>query len=214
MNASRLLTLLGLLAGTIGLVVQFVISMQSYLADGRDIPGALGTFFTYYTILSNIVLVLIYLSEINAAPWLAIFRSPILRGTMVAVMLLVMTFVYFVLRHLSTLSGLFLVCDTILHYVTPSVYALWWLTSARHGALNWRDLPIMLAPTFVYFLYAMARGAWVGEYPYPILNAIKLGYPQVLLNAVYMTIGLGLLVAAVIGIDKLLSRKSLGTATP
>ena len=50
------------------------------------------------------------------------------------------------------------------------------------------------------------RGAWVQEYPYPILNAIELGYPQVLLNAVYMTAGLGVLTLIVIAVDGLLGR--------
>ena len=58
MNIARLLTLLGFVVGAAALILQFVISMQAYLAAGRDIPGALGMFFTYYTILTNIVLVL------------------------------------------------------------------------------------------------------------------------------------------------------------
>ena len=44
------------------------------------------------------------------------------------------------------------------------------------------------------------------QYPYPILNAIKLGYPAVLLNAVYMTAGLTVLVAIVIALDQFLAR--------
>ena len=209
MNGRRLLTLIGLLIGATGLVVQFVISMQAYLADGRDIPGALGTFFAYYTILTNIVLVLIYLSELTTTPRLELFRRPIVRGMMAANIALVMIFVYFVLRHLSVLSGLFLVCDYILHSITPTLYVIWWAAVARHGTLRLANIPVMLAPTFVYFLYAMARGAWVQEYPYPILNAIKLGYPQVLLNAVYMTIGLGLLCVGVILLDQWLGKRQV-----
>ena len=98
-------------------------------------------------------------------------------------------------------------CDTLLHYATPIIYLVWWLSVARHGTLGFRNMPAMLVPTLIYFLYAMARGAWVREYPYPILNAIKLGYGQVLLNAVYMTIGLGVLVAAVILVDRALQRR-------
>lgn len=210
MPAGRVLAVIGLLVGAIGLVVQFVISMQAYAAQGRDVPGALGQFFSYYTILTNIVLVLIYLSDLSAARWLAIFRHPVLRGMMAANIALVMLFVYFVLRHLSVLEGLFLICDYILHYVTPVVYVIWWCAVARHGTLRLSHLPLMLAPTFVYFLYAMARGAWVGEYPYPILNAIRLGYPQVLLNGLGMTIGLGVLMALVVLLDGWLGKRRAG----
>jgi hypothetical protein len=207
MPAARMIAVLGLVVGGIGLVVQFVISMQAYAQNGRDVFGALGMFFSYYTILTNIILVLIYASEISTAGWLEVFRHPVVRGMMAANIALVMLFVYFVLRHLSVLEGLFLICDYILHYITPVLYVIWWCAGARHGALRWSHVPVMLVPTFVYFLYAMARGAWVQEYPYPILNAIRLGYPQVLLNAMGMTLGLAVLMVFVVLIDGWLGKR-------
>ena len=207
MNPRRLLTWLGLLSGAGGLVLQFVISMQAYAAAGRDIPGALGTFFSYYTILTNLILVLIYLSEVTDFRWLDPFRHPVLRGFMAACIALVGIYVFLVLRHLAVLDGLFLLADNILHYLCPILYLLWWIAAQRHGMLRWAHLPVMLAPTLVYFVYTMARGLWVQEYPYPILNAIKLGYPQVLLNAAYMTVGLAVLVGIVIALDQVLVRQ-------
>lgn len=207
-NPRLLLTWLGLLFGGGGLVLQFVIAMQSYLDSGRDIPGALGTFFAFYTILTNIVLVLIYLSEVTPTRWLELFRHPVLRAMMAANIALVMLFVYFVLSKLYAFEGLPELADRILHYLTPLLYILWWLVGQRHGALKWANLPIMLLPTLVYFIYIMARGAWVQEYPYPILNVLQLGYGQVLLNALYMCIGLAVLCAIVIALDILLARQS------
>ena len=204
---ARVLAWLGLLVGVVALVLQFVISMQAYLAAGRDVPGALGTFFSYYTILSNIVLVLIYLSELTNWRWLELFRKLDVTGMMVANMILVMTFVHFFLRGLGPLGGLFLLCDTLLHYVTPIILIVWWLVAVRHGPLLIRRVPIMLLPTFVYFLYIVARGAWVHEYPYPVLDVTRLGYAHVLLNAVYLTVGLGALMLLVIGVDELLGRR-------
>ncbi|KRA45619.1 Pr6Pr family membrane protein [Devosia sp. Root635] len=207
-NPRTLLTWLGLLFGAAGLVLQFTISMQAMLGSGRDVFGSLGAFFSYYTILTNIILVLIYLSELLPAAGLALFRHPVIRGMMAANIALVALYVFFVLRFLTALSDLFLLADIILHYLCPVLYLLWWLVAQKHGRLRWANLPLMLAPTLVYFLYAMARGAWVQEYPYPILNAIKLGYPQVALNAVYMTSGLAVLTLAVIALDRLLARPS------
>jgi len=205
-NPRHLLTWLGLAFGVGGLGLQFVISMQSYLANGRDIFGAMGMFFSYYTILTNIILVLIYLSEVLPANWLSLFRRPLVRGMMAANIALVSIYVFLVLRHLAVLEDLFLLADTILHYLCPVLYLLWWLVVQRHGLLRWANLPVMLAPTLVYFIYAMARGLWVQEYPYPILNAIKLGYGAVLLNAVYMTVALGVLTIIVIALDQVLGR--------
>ena len=203
-----LLTWLGLLFGAAGLVLQFTISMQSMLGSGRDVFGSLGAFFSYYTILTNIILVLIYLSEVLPTARLALFRRPVVRGMMAANIALVALYVFFVLRFLASLTGLFQLADNILHYLCPALYLLWWLTAQPHGHLRWSNLPFMLAPTVAYFVYAMARGLWVQEYPYPILNAIELGYGQVLFNALYMTASLSVLILAVIALDGLLARQT------
>ena len=204
----KLLTWLGLGVGIVALVLQFTLSMQAYAAAGRDIPGALGTFFAFYTILTNVVLVLIYLSAVTPWPWLDLFRSPVTRGMMAANIALVTLYVYFVLRFLGTLTGLSQLADTLLHYLAPTLYILWWLAAQPHGSLKWANLPAMLVPTLVYFLYILARGAWVTEYPYPILAVNQIGYGPVFLNALYMLIGLGLLTLIVIALDQILARLS------
>lgn len=203
----KLLTWLGLFFGAAGLMLQFWLSMQLAFANGRDWPGFLGHFFAFYTILSNVILVLIYLSEVLPTPRLALFRRPVVRGMMVANIALVALYVYLVLRHLNALEGLNQLADTILHYLCPTLYLLWWLVAQPRGALRWGDLPAMLLPTLVYFIYILARGVWVQQYPYPILNTIELGYGQVLLNAAYMAVGLGALCAIVIALDGLLARQ-------
>jgi len=200
-NPRKLLIGLGLAAGVAGLVLQFVISMQVYLAAGRDIPGALGTFFTFYTILTNIALVLVYLSEILSTPRLELFRRPVTRGMLAASIALVSLYVFIVLRHLYALTGLFQLADTLLHYVCPLLYLLWWAIASPHGQLRWRDLPHMLAPTMLYFVAIMLRGVWVKEYPYPFMSAGPDGYGPVLLNTAYITLGLAVLCAVVIALD-------------
>ena len=205
-NPRKLLTWLGLLFGAAGLVLQFWLSMQLAFANGRDVPGFLGHFFAFYTILTNIVLVLVYLSEVLPSARLALFRRPLVRGLMAANIALVALYVYFVLRHLNTLDGLDQLADTILHYLCPTLYLLWWAVAQPHGALRWSNLPAMLLPTLVYFIYIMARGVWVQQYPYPILNVVEHGYPQVLLNAVYMSVALAVLCLATIALDRVLGR--------
>lgn len=205
-NPRTLLTWLGLLFGAGGLVLQFVLSMQLASENGRDFPGFLGHFFAFYTILTNIVLVLIYLSDVLPTPRLALFQRPLVRGLMAANIALVGLYVYFVLRHLHVLEGLYELADTILHYLCPTLYLLWWLVSQKHGQLRWNQLPLMLLPTLVYFLYILARGVWVQQYPYPVLDVVNLGYGQVSLNALFMGSALALLCAGVITADKLIAR--------
>jgi hypothetical protein len=212
-SSRKLLTWLGLLMGATGLILQFSLSLQVANAAGRDFAGFLGHFFAFYTILTNVVLVLIYASQLWPKAPLALFRRPVVRGFMAANIALVGLYVFFVLRFVNPLSGVFLAADMILHYVCPTIYVLWWLLTLRHALLRWVDLPVMLLPTLVYFLYIVARGVWVEEYPYPFLNAIKLGYPQVLLYSLYMAIGLAVLCLAVIALDKSLGRRRLAPSS-
>jgi hypothetical protein len=205
-NPRKLLTGLGLAAGTAGLLIEFVFSMQISLAAGRDIPGALGSFFAFYTILTNIVLVLIYLSEVLPTQRLAIFRHPVTRGSMVACITLVSLYVFFVLRHLYAPTGLLELSDRLLHYVAPLVYILWWVIGQPHGQLRWSNLPVMLLPTLIYFVVVMLRGVWLHRYPYPFMNIDELGIGAVLLGALFMAAGLAALSALVIALDHFLTR--------
>jgi len=204
----RLLVGLGLFFGVIGLVLQFVLAMQAYLAAGRDVPGALGTFFAYYTILTNIGMVLAYLSAITTTPRLDLFRRPLTRATLAASVVLVTLYVHFVLSHLVTLEGLYDLADRMLHYLTPVLFVLWWIITPPRGVLRWQKLPWMLVPTLVYFALVLIRGVWVGEYPYPMLDVVGLGYAQVFLNAIFIAIGLAVLSAITIALDHLLARLS------
>ncbi|HTN63898.1 MAG TPA: Pr6Pr family membrane protein [Devosia sp.] len=206
-NPRILLPWIGLAVGIGGLGLQFSLSMPAYAALGKDIPGSLGTFLAFYTILTNIVLVLVYLSVVTPWRWLDLFRHPITRGLMAANIALVMLYVYFVLRHLGVvLEGQALTADNMLHYLAPILYILWWLIAQPHGALKWANLPLMLTPTLAYLVYILARGAWVTEYPYPILAVNKIGYAAVLLNSAYMTVALAVLMAITIAADMILAR--------
>ena len=205
-NPRKLLTGLGLAAGTAGLLIEFVFSMQISLAAGRDIPGILGSFFSFYTILTNIVLVLIYLSEVLPTQRLALFRHPVTRGSMVACITLVSLYVFFVLRHLYAPTGLLELSDRLLHYVAPLLYLLWWVIGQPHGQLRWSNLPVMLLPTLIYFVVVMMRGVWLHRYPYPFMNIDELGIGAVLLGALFMAAGLAVLSALVIALDHFLTR--------
>jgi hypothetical protein len=202
----KLLPALGLAIGLAGLLLQLYISMQAYIAAGRDIPGALGAFCAYYTVLTNCVLVLIYLSEVLPAAGLQIFRHPVVRASMAACIALVSIYVVFVLRFLYTLTGLSRLADTLLHYVAPLLYLIWWAIAQPHGLLRWSNIPVMLAPTLVYFVLIMLRGVWVQEYPYPFMDAAELGYSGVLVGALMLATGLAVLAATIIGLDRILSR--------
>ncbi len=199
-------TWIGLIVGLGALILQFSLSIPLRMSNGDTIFGALIYFFTFYTILTNIMLVLIYASDLWPREALSWWRSPVTRGMMAAVMILVCLFYHFFLAGTWNPQGWFKVADVTLHYVTPIFYLLWWVVFTWHGKLKFSHIPVMLLPSTIWLIYAMIRGAIVTEYPYPILEAHKLGYGQVAINVVAVLAGVTVLCAVIVAVDRALTR--------
>jgi hypothetical protein len=197
---------IGLIVGGAALILQISLTIPARLTTGDTLIGAVVYFFTFYTILTNIMLVLIYVSDLWPRESLRWWRSPVTRGMMAATITLVGLFYHFVLAGTWNPQGWFKVADVALHYVTPIFYVLWWVVFTWHGKLKFRDIPIMLLPSVIWLIYAMIRGAIVTEYPYPILEAHKLGYGQVAINVLGVLVGVTILCAIVVAIDRALTR--------
>ncbi len=203
----RALTWAGLLLGVIAVGLQFSISIPAYLANGMTLVEALVQFFSFFTILTNIAITLIYLSALVGWTWLGWFRAPLTRAMMAGVMALVMIFYHVLLRPIWQPEGLFLVCDYLLHYAAPILYLIWWGVTQKHGNVDYPALPAMLVPPLIYLAYVMVRGALTNTYPYPTLNAFELGYGQVAINVALVALGLTILYLIIIGIDRTLARR-------
>ena len=199
-------TWIGLIIGAAALILQVSLTVPARLANGDTLIGAVIFFFTFYTILTNIMLVLIYVSDLWPRESLSWWWSPVTRGMMAATITLVGLFYHFFLAGTWNPQGWFKVADVALHYVTPIFYLLWWVLFTWHGKLKFGDIPIMLLPSTIWLIYAMIRGAIVTEYPYPILEAHKLGYGTVAINILMVLVGVTVLCAVVVAIDKALTR--------
>jgi hypothetical protein len=202
-------TWIGFVFGAAALILQFALTMQLRLANGDSVVGAVVFYFTFFTILTNIMLVLIYASELWPRQSLRWFRSPVTRGMMAGTIALVSLFYHFVLAESWDPQGLSLVCDVALHYATPIFYVGWWLLFMRHGLLKLTDIPSMLLPPTIYLIYAMIRGAIINEYPYPILEAGRIGYAAVAGNVLLVLLGLCVLSGVVVLLDRLLKPADL-----
>lgn len=199
-------TWIGLVVGAAALILQFALTIPARLETGDNIFGAVVFYLTFFTILTNLVLVLIYVAELWPQEGLSWFRTPVTRGMMVAAIILVGLFYHFVLASTWNPDGLWKLADIVLHYVTPFFYVLWWVLFMRHGRLKFGEIPAMLLPPVIYLVYAMIRGAILAEYPYPILEANRIGYGAVALNILYLLVEVAVLSAIVVAIDRALTR--------
>ncbi|RYY64482.1 MAG: hypothetical protein EOO13_18440 [Chitinophagaceae bacterium] len=153
--------------------------------------GSAANFFSFFTIQCNI---LVAITAASAAFFSTtrpgrFFTSTSVQ-TAIALYIFIVALVYnTVLRGLIPLEGWNLLLDTMLHVVNPLLYLSYWFMVSRkkslleykHG-LYWSIFP------FAYLVYSMIRGAVVGWYPYPFLNAVQKGYPTVALNILIMIV--------------------------
>lgn len=209
---ARLAAIVGLLIGVLGLGIDLweilpatmVVSEVNPVA--RSLPDALIHFWTFFTHLTNLGLVLVYLAVLSGWRGLSWFARPRTQASMGGHILLVMLYYHFMLASRYELTGGLLVASYILHYVAPLYYLVWWTGFVRHGHLNWRDVPWMLLPGLAYIVWALARGAIVGEYPYDILDPSKLGYAGVATAIGMLIIAVAAFCLILVGVDKLIAR--------
>lgn len=199
---NRAVAAIGLLVGIAALVLQFCLAIPASMVAGRSLGGSVLFYFGFFTILTNIGLVLVWLSELFALPALHRFRRATVRAGLAAAIAFVMIFYHVMLAKIWAPQGLFKLADLTLHYALPSLYLLWWVALAAHRRLEWRAVPWMLVYPVLYVAWAMARGAVVGEYPYPVLEVGRLGYPAVLANIALLLALFTLLCAAVVALDR------------
>ena len=179
---------LALVSGT-GLVMNFVNSMTSDVAASR--PERIVRFFTYFTIESNILVLL-------AAVVLAAGAEQGVR---------------FVLLHLDALLGITVTgiifatilapdgadvgtASVLLHYISPPLAVLAWLFLGPRGARSRSLIVPALVWPIGYLVWVLIWGAITDWYPYDFVDVGEHGYGGVLLNTVLvLVLGIVLLLA-------------------
>jgi len=185
----RFLQIAGLVIGLVGLVLQFCITIPASMEAGRSFLASIVFLFSFFTILTNIGAVLVHVSLLSPSgyAWLPAFAGPRMRAGVAVSIALVFIVYATVLAQLWQPQGLFLLCDVLLHYVTPVLFVLWWLVAGANGSTRWRDISWWMLYPIVYLVYALARAPMAGEVPYPFLDVAKNGAASVSIAALAVT---------------------------
>jgi hypothetical protein len=167
------------------LLAAVALGWQAHLitAAGRG----LGNFFSFFTIQSNIVGIVVFgwggvalLTGRAAVP-------DLLRGA--AVVYLAITGVVYALL-LSGLPGQEVAwVNTVVHQIMPIVFVLDWLIAPPRAPLPLRRVWVWLVFPLLYLVYTLARGPLVDWYPYPFLDPRPHGYRPVVVAVVGVAIG-------------------------
>jgi hypothetical protein len=211
-------TIVGILIGLFGLTIDLIEILPPSLVVSatnpvaRGLPDALVWFWTYFTHLSNLGLVLVYLAVLTGWRRLGWFANVRTQAAIGGYILLVMLYYHFMLAPLYRFEGAMQVSTITLHYMTPLYYLLWWALFTPHGSLRLIHIPAMLVPGFAYVGWVLLRGVLVNEYPYDILDAGKNGYGGVAVGVGTLLIAVAIFCAVLVAIDRLLGRRAAAQA--
>lgn len=222
-EASRHRWLFGLNAGLalLGLTIALLLMILGTYPNTNTVPtlygfnepgsaGALGRvldFFSYFTILSNIVVVVVAtMLWRNPNRNSGLFRVMRLDSL---IMITVTGLVYaIVLAPNAQLQGWEYVSNTLEHYITPILTVLVFILIGPRGLIRVRTIFLALILPLIWVGYSLARGAVIDSYPYGFLDAARYGYGTVLINIVGV-VSIGVLVGFIfLGIDKLMGRRT------
>jgi len=175
--------LTGVLA-TIAVVFQLYLVWQGHAVLDETNRPSLGTrlerFFSYFTVLSNILVAVTSLAiafRATETHLLRVLRLDALVGIAVTGVVH-----WFFLRPLLDLHGQDYVADKLLHMAVPLVAVVGWLVFGPRGWLSSRVLVLSAIYPVLYFAWTLIHGAIVDWYPYPFTDVNLHGYGVVLLN--------------------------------
>ena len=210
MIVRQLFRALSAIVGWSALALQLYLLIVINIDKGQSGIVGVMKFFDYFTILSNILVATVLTTVCLQRDADSFFTHPRVK-TGVAVYIFITGLVYFlILRHTWNPTGLSWVADVALHYVMPALYGLEWLFFTSKGYLRWHDAIRWLAFPLAFVMWALFWGAIFGFYPYPFIDVAKLGYPQVLVNSVFMAIGFAVIGLLLVVVDRVLSRLQSG----
>lgn len=200
-------------AAILALVGWFALALQLWLILALTAQSGIGTgetlvrFFSYYTILTNILAALV-LTGTALGRTGTFFSRPSVQ-TAVAVYITVVGIIYVtILSALWAPTGPQWLADNLLHHAMPALYVLFWLVFVVKGTLHWRSfLPWLLFP-LLYVLAVLARGPSSQFWPYPFLNADKLGWQAVAQNCVLMFAFFVAVSLIYLWLDRVLARRA------
>ena len=197
--------LIAALLGWFALVLQYWLMMN---ADAPTDPfNRTLNFFSYFTILTNILAALA-MSAPLIAPNSALgrfFDRPPVRTAIATYIIVVGVTYHLLLRDLWDPQGWQKIADYALHYGTPVLFVFDWLLFVATRNIPWATAFKALAFPLIYLGWTLYHGSWSGFYPYPFVDISKLGIEKVIINSGGMTAAFLVLCLVMIGLGKLLA---------
>lgn len=200
-NRHRSFAAIAAVIGWLALGLQLLLTIRLTTASGQGAWAGVWIYLGYFTVLTNLAATLALTASASGhRGGLGRFFAQPQVHTAIAMSIIVVAAIYhLLLRQLWQPQGWQVVGDDALHTVMPLLFVLHWWLAVPKANLRWRRVLAWQIYPAGYFVYALARGAINGWYPYPFVDVHALGYLHVLGNAVgvlLVFIATGLLLVA------------------
>jgi hypothetical protein len=205
----RVFTVITAILGWIGLLIQFPLTIANSHAQGMNLAGGIVVYLSFFTILTNLLVAV----ALSASLWPKsrmgnFFSRPSLTAALAAYIATVGIIYSLLLRELWDPEGLQKTADVLLHDVVPLLFVAAWLFTFSKARLPWRTVLPWLVYPLAYLGFALIRGALTGRYPYPFIDAAKIGYSAVLGNAAVLLVAFAILCLLIVAIGRWTERHS------
>lgn len=197
------------------LALQCYLTATLSISNGETLVAGLITFFSYFTVLTNLLVAVVLSCSAwapKAGPGAFLARVTVQSAT--AVYIAIVAIVYsLLLRHIWNPQGWQKVADVLLHDAIPWLYVAYWVIFVQKSSLMWKHAVWWVTYPAAYFAYTLVRGAALGWYPYPFLDANALGYSRVSINAVLLLAAFLLTGLLVVGIGRWMGQTATNSSS-
>jgi hypothetical protein len=159
---------------------------------GEDsILFAIWQYFSYYTVLTNI---LVFLWILNSVLWpssdAAEFFNSSHVSTAITFYIVTVGGANYLIYGWQNLSFFDRIADTLVHAVTPVLTLIYWYFFSDKSTLSLSSIGYWLIYPVSYAVYTIGHGRWTKFYPYDFTNVEVLGLKKVLMSTLLLSVSL------------------------
>ena len=167
--------------------------------------GALVRFFSFFTILTNsVVLICSTFNLFGRRFKISAFFRKNATITAITVYIVIVGLVFnLLLRQVVDLKGLHRIVSEIFHTVVPILFFFYWLFYVDLEKISFKTIMLWLIYPIIYVVYTLFHGVYTDFYPYPFIDAVKLGFLTAITNGLFVLLSFVILSYVLIFVSKL-----------
>lgn len=172
------------LIGWFALIAQYYLHIENRVTS---FPEANFRFFTYFTILVNLIVTIYFTSTVFKKQEVQEKSLGYLTAITVYITIVGATY-QIILRGTWQPTDLQRIVDELLHSVMPVLTIIFWYLFEKKAHVKYSQILKWAIFPIVYLIIMLIRGNFSGFYPYPFVDVTALGLKKVLINSLFVTI--------------------------